>query len=173
MPTPPLNVFFCYAPEDEDLCQDLEAHLKLLVRQGYITELSSRRIGVGAELHAEIERQMDQADLILLLVSADFLASDRLYEVELRRALSRRSRRPEDVLGILLRPCDWAHGDLAGLEMEPVDPAKGAVVPLTAWPSRDDGLKRVAEEIRRRAQKRMGSLSLNPRSAHLLAAPLG
>jgi hypothetical protein len=171
MPTQPLNVFFCYAPEDEELCQDLEAHLKLLVRQGYITEISGRRI--GAEARAEIERQMDRADLILLLVSADFLASDRLYEVELRRALARRAERPEDVLGVLLRPCDWAHGDLAGLEMEPIDPLKRVVVPLTAWPSRDDGLKRVAEEIRRRAQKRMGSLSLNPRSARPLAAPLG
>ncbi|MFT3765565.1 MAG: toll/interleukin-1 receptor domain-containing protein [Minicystis sp.] len=173
MPQQPLHVVFCYAPQDEDLCQALEAHLSLLVRQEYITSYSSRKVGLGADVRAEIDRQMDRADLILLLVSADFLASDHLYDLELRSALRRRASHPNEVLGVLLRPCDWKHGELALLEMLPRDPRSGEALALTSWPSIDEGLRRVAETIRARAQQRVGSLSLNPPSAHPPRAPLG
>lgn len=173
MLTQPLHVVFCYAPQDEDLCQKLETHLSLLVREEYITGYSSRKIGVGADSRAESDRQMNRADLILLLISADFLASDRIYDVELRRALQRRAAHPDEVLGVLLRPCDWQHGDLAALDTHPRDPGSGKALALTLWDSLDDGLQRVAEEIRARAKQRMGSLSLNPSPAHPPSAPLG
>ncbi|APR87737.1 hypothetical protein A7982_13086 [Minicystis rosea] len=173
MPTQPLHVVFCYAPQDEDLCQALEAHLSLLVRQEYITGYSSRKVGSGVDVRAEIDRQMDRADLILLLVSADFLASDHIYELELRRALIRRASHPEEVIGVLLRPCDWKHGELALLDMHPREARGGEAVPLTQWPSLDEGLKRIAETIRERAKHRVGSLSLNPPSAHPRRASFG
>jgi hypothetical protein len=173
MPTQPLHVVFCYAPQDQDLCEALEAHLSLLVRQGYLTSYSSRRVGAGADARAEVDRQMDRADLILLLVSADFLASDHLYDVELRRALARRADYPDEVLGVLLRPCDWKHGELKALEMHPREPGTGEARALTRWESRDEGLQRVAEAIRERAQRRVGSISLNPPPAHPIHAPLG
>lgn len=172
MPTQPLHVVFCYAPQDEDLCQALEAHLSLLVRQEYITSYSSRKIGSGADVRIEIDRQMDRADLIILLISADFLASDHIYELELRRALLRRASYPDEVLGVLVRPCDWKHGELALLDMHPRD-ERGEAVPLTQWPSLDEGLKRIAETIRARARQRVGSLSLNPPPAHPRRAPFG
>lgn len=172
MPTQPLHVVFCYAPQDEELCKALETHLSLLARQGYLTSWSSRKVGLGAEHRVEGTRALDRADLILLLVSAHFLASDHLYEVELRRALQRRAQRPEEVLGVLLRPCDWRHGDLAALDMHPRD-ASGDVVPVTSWPSVDLAFTRVAEKIRERAQSRVGVLSLNPPPAHPTPAPLG
>ena len=45
--------------------------------------------------------------MILLLVSADFLASDFCHEVELARALERHDRNEAHVIPIILRPCDW------------------------------------------------------------------
>ena len=171
MATKPLSVFFCYAPQDEEICQALEAHLAMLERQGYITSFTHRSVGAGVSTRAEIDRQMDRADLIVILVSADLLASDHLYDVELRRALERQAKRAEEVLGVLVRPCDYNHGELAGLDVHPREGREPKA--LSAWPSRDDGLVRVAEEIRRRAGLYVGSLSLNPRSAHPAPAPLG
>lgn len=173
--TQPLHVFFCYAPQDEELVKGLEAHLSLLVRQGYLTSYTSRRVGVGTDRRAEIDRQMERADVILLLVSADFLASDQLYDIELRRALDRRAKRTEDVMGVLLRPCDWKHGELASIDMHPRsgDGPDAPVLPVTAWGSLDNAFMRIAEKLRERAHLRMGSLSRNPLSAHLAAAPLG
>jgi hypothetical protein len=170
MPTPPLDILFCYAPQDEELKNALEAHLAPLSRQGYITGWSSRKLGLGADRRAEIEQRTKQADLILLLVSADLLASESLVDPELGRALQ---KRPEDVMGVLLRPCDWKHGDLARIEVHPRQTPQGEPVPVTGWANRDEAFTRVAERLRERAQQRTGRLSGNPRQAHPIAARPG
>lgn len=168
----PVTLFFCYAPEDEPLRKELEKHLTLLERQGAITGWSGESVGAGDVLRAEIERRMDEARVILLLVSADFLASDELYEVELKRALARRAQGAE-VFGVLLRPSDWEHGDLRGLRMLPE--RGGQVVPVTEWPSHDAAFKRVAEVVRERLRDwgYVSRISVNPSEAHPLPAPCG
>jgi hypothetical protein len=174
MPEPkPVSLFYCYAPEDEPLRKELEKHLTLLQRGGYITSFRGRGIGVGEDWRADIERQMAEARVILLLVSADFLASDYLYEVELERALQRRATSREEVLvlGVLLRPTDWKHGKLTTVEMLPTQGAKP--VSVTSWPSHDDAFERVARDLRRRLYGVMGRLSgncisINPSEAHPL-----
>jgi hypothetical protein len=191
MPAPkPVTLFFCYAPEDEPLRKELEKHLTLLERQGYITSWSWRGIGAGEDWRAEVERRMAEAKVILLLVSADFLASDHLYEVELKRALARR-REGAHVFGVLLRPSDWKHGELRPLEMLP-RPEKGSpwyvktvdglggwgedtVVPVTEWPSHDAAFKSVAEVLRSRLRDwgYVSRISVNPSEAHPLPAPRG
>jgi hypothetical protein len=75
------------------------------------------------------------------------------------------------VIGVLLRPCDWKHGDLKRLEMLPQK--SGEALPVTSWPSRDEAFTRVAERLRERAVERTGRVSGNPREAHPIAAPLG
>ena len=185
MPAPtPVNLFFCYAPEDEPLRKELEKHLTLLERQGYISSWSGHGIGVGADWRAEIERRMAEARIILLLVSADFLASDYLYEVELERALARRNGGKDDVLvlGVLLRPSDWQHGKLQGLEMLPRQHAGREPLAVTSWPSHDDAFERVSKELRRRLHGMLGRVSRappdgritrNPSVAHPLSASRG
>jgi TIR domain len=175
----PVSLFFCYAPEDEALRKELEKHLALLQRQEYITSWSSGRIGPGADRRAEIARHMTEAQVILLLVSVDFLASDDLYDVELDRALARRAEGAH-VLGVLLRPTDWAHGKLKPLEMEmlPETKAPGSdrkVVPVTAWPSHDAAFAAVAQALRDRLDKwgYVSRISVNPSEAHPPPAPPG
>jgi hypothetical protein len=169
----PAKLFFCYAPEDEPLRKELEKHLTLLVRDGYITSWSGHGIGVGEDWRVEIARRMAEAQVILLLVSADFLASDYLYEVELERALERRATASEEVLvlGVLLRPSDWKHGKLQTVEMLPV---KGREpVAVTAWPSHDDAFENVARYLRTRLWGVVGRISINPSEAHPSPAPRG
>src|SRR5580704_11454232 len=132
--TPVTKVFFCYAPEDEALCVELERHLALLQREGAVRGWSSRAIGAGKDWRAELGARMDGADVILLLVSADFLASDPLDE-ELRRA---RRRGTSDIVGVLLRPCDWKQGQLRDLVVLPRPVGKPDPLPVTAWASTDD-----------------------------------
>lgn len=166
----PVKLFFCYAPEDEPLRKELEKHLTLLERQGYITGWAGGTVGAGEVLRAEIERRMAEASVILLLVSADFLASDQLYEVELRRALARAAQGAH-VFGVLLRPSDWEHGELRGLRMLPE--RGGQVVPVTEWPSHDAAFKRVAEALRDKLRDwgYVSRISVNPSEAHPLPAP--
>ena len=76
------HVFFSYSHADEELRNELEKHLAGLLRQGVITTWHDRRIGPGEELHGQIDEQLNAADIVLLLVSADFLASDYCHDVE-------------------------------------------------------------------------------------------
>ena len=87
-----ITVFFSYAHHDEALRNELEKHLAMLKRQGVIDTWHDRRIDAGQDVHAEISEYLGKADIILLLVSADFLASDYCYDIEMRRALERHQR---------------------------------------------------------------------------------
>ena len=86
MPDSPIEVFFSYAHEDEALRDELAKHLSILKRQGAIQSWHDRQIGAGVEWEAEIAAHLESAQIILLLISADFLDSDFCYDNELKRA---------------------------------------------------------------------------------------
>lgn len=83
------TLFFSYSHRDETLRDALEVHLSMLKCQGVITTWHDRRIGAGREFDQEISQHLEEADVILLLVSPDFLASDYCYEKEMARAMER------------------------------------------------------------------------------------
>jgi hypothetical protein len=168
-PRTPVNVFFCYAPQDEDLRKELEKHLALLMRQGFVRTWSSRVIGAGEEWRGAIDRHLEEADAILLLVSPDFLASDYLYDVELRRALERHRTERTKVISIILRPCDYANCDAqlrAAVDL--VLPA--GCLPVTSWRTHDEAFASVAQGLRDDLERAVRSASgrplANPRQAH-------
>ena len=101
------HVFFPCSHADEALRNELQKHLTGLRRDGVITIRHDRRIGPGEDLHGQIDDQLDCADIVLLLVSADFLASDYRYDVETMRAMQRHERGAARVIPVILRPCDW------------------------------------------------------------------
>ena len=165
----PVNVFFCYAPQDEDLRGELETHLSLLKRQGFVRSWSARVIGAGEEWRGAIDRHMEEADLILLLVSAAFLASDYLYDVELRRALERHRTERTLLISIILRPCDYANRDSPlRHEVDLLLPSNGR--PVTSWPTHDDAFADVVQGLRILLEHGGGASGRtleNPRMAHL------
>ena len=82
-PVKPIEVFYSYSHKDERLRDELDKHLAILKRQGVIQGWHDRRIGDGKEWEGEIDAHLNTAHVILLLVSADFLASDYCYDVEM------------------------------------------------------------------------------------------
>src|SRR2546421_7560104 len=85
----PLSLFCSYAHKDEAYLELLQAHLAPLQRQGIITVRHNREIVPGTEWERAIDERMSTADIILLLISVDFLASDYAYGIEMRHALER------------------------------------------------------------------------------------
>jgi TIR domain len=164
----PVNVFYCYAPQDEELRSELEKHLSVLRRQGYVRSFSAQAIGAGEEWRAAIDRHLDEAEVILLLVSADLLASDYLYEVELARALERRRGDGAEVLAILLRPGDYAFRDPPLRDVTKVLPQNE--VPVTSWPTHDAAFADVVQGLRLTLEKigraTTGRRPTNPLMAH-------
>lgn len=138
-----VEIFYSYAHEDEALLRELEKHLSLLKRQGLIDSWHNRAIGPGQEWESEIDTHVNSADIVLLLVSPDFLASDYCYNVEMRTALYRHKRHDAVVIPIILRPVDWSGAPFAHLQALPRDGK-----PVTSWASHDEAFTSIAQEIR-------------------------
>src|SRR5262245_42542642 len=101
----PIDVFFSYAPSDEGFRIELEAHLALLRKSGVIRALSWMQLDAGAPVRETMDAAFDAAQVILLLVSADFLESDGC-DAEVGRALARQRAGEACVIPIILRDCD-------------------------------------------------------------------
>ena len=97
-----VNIFISYSHRDEELRDELEIHLKLLNRQGVIRTWYDREISAGEEIDSRISTELEKADIILLLVSPYFLASDYCYEVEMQRAMERHREGSARVIPVLV-----------------------------------------------------------------------
>ena len=144
-----IEVFISYNHEDEKLLKKLLKHLASLKRQGLVSVWHDREIGPGAEWKREIDQHLNSAQIILLLVSSDFIASDYCYSLEMQRALERHERHEAHVIPILLRPVHWQGMPFAKLTMLPKD-AK----PVTKHENLDEALVDVVEGILEVARKR-------------------
>ncbi len=141
--TTPVRLFYSYSHKDDALRDKLEESLALLKRQEQISAWHDRRIGAGEEWKGAIDKNLEEAQIILLLVSASFLASNYCYDIEMKRALERHERGEARVIPVILRPVDWQGAPFGKLQALPKDGK-----PIIKWRPRDDGLKDVAEGIR-------------------------
>jgi hypothetical protein len=142
------RVFFSYSHADEGHRDRLEKSLAMLKRQGLIETWHDRRIPAGAELDRSISTELEKADVVLLLVSPDFLDSGYCFEIEMTRALERHDAGEARVIPIILRPCDWHASPLSKLMATPSDGR-----PITKWPDLDEAFQDVVESIRRALPK--------------------
>ena len=143
-----IEVFFSYSHNDENLSLELETHLKVLQRQGVIKAWNDRRISAGSEWEKQIHLNLQRAQIILLLVSADFIASDYCLDVEVSQAMERHRTGDSIVVPVILRPCDWESMPFGKLQAVP----KGAR-PVTSWENRDEAFADIAITIRQIAEE--------------------
>jgi hypothetical protein len=143
-----IRVFLSYAHRDEKLRDDLDKHLSVLRRSAVIESWHDRRINPGVDLDHEVDRHLATSDLILLLISPDFMNSDYCYRREMRTALKRHAKGQARVIPIVLRPVDWLRTTLGRLLALPTDGR-----PVTSWHRRDDALLNVAKGVRRAAEE--------------------
>lgn len=137
------TLFFSYSHADEDLRDQLELHLSALRRQGVISAWHDRRILAGSDVGNSIDEHIDHADVILLLISPNFIDSDYCYEREMMRALQRHSERKSRVIPVILRPCDWHDLKFGKLLATPTDGR-----PITMWPNTDQAFLNVVMSIK-------------------------
>ncbi|MDQ0565557.1 TIR domain-containing protein [Erythrobacter citreus] len=137
------RIFFSYSHADEALRDQLETQLALMKRQGLIETWHDRRIPAGNNFEHEISSNLESAEIVLLLVSPDFLASDYCYDIEMGRALERHKTGEAKVIPVILRACDWHGSPFGKLNAVPRDGR-----PITQWPDRDQAFLEVVKAIR-------------------------
>ena len=142
-----LSVAFFYSHKDERHVGELHAHLASLRRQNVISTWYDRRIEPGLDIDDEIGKQIEAAEIALLLISSDFIASDYCYEREMTRALERHRAGSTRVIPVILRPCDWKELPFGRLNAVPKDGT-----PITEHVNRDSAYLEVAQAIRAIAQ---------------------
>ncbi|MFL5628045.1 MAG: toll/interleukin-1 receptor domain-containing protein [Ktedonobacteraceae bacterium] len=158
-PKKALEVFFSYSHKDQDLRDQLETHLSLLKNQGFISSWHDRKIIAGTEWAREIDAHLNTAQIIMLLISADFLASTYCYDIEVKRAMERHNAGEARVIPIILRHCDWHHAPFGKLQALPTD---GKPVDSRSWYNKDEAFHNIAQGIRK-AVEDLQALKTSPK----------
>jgi internalin A len=146
--TQAVRLFYSYSHKDESLRNELETHLKLLQRQGIIESWYDRDIEAGDEWKRKMDDNLERADIILLLVSADFIASDYCYEIEMKRALERHESGEARVIPVVVRDVNWRAAPFSKLQALPKDAQA-----VTKWPDKDSAWRNVSEGIEKVARQ--------------------
>src|SRR5690349_20333746 len=138
-----VKLFYSYAHEDGELRKELDKYLAILRTDGIIECWYDRQITAGEEWKGKIDANLNSADIILLLISADFFNSDYCRDVELRRAMARHEQGEAVVIPVILRPSPWKKATFSKLQALPTDGE-----PVTTWPhGRDAAFTDVSEGI--------------------------
>lgn len=143
-PVRPVRAFVSYAHEDRAYAERLKVSCAQLARDGWIELWSDAEIVPGQAWFPEISGALEQADLVILLVSPDFMASDFCWGVELERALERHAAGSAAVLPIHVRRADVTNAPFDALQSLP-----SARRPVSAWGDADEAWYDVAGGIRR------------------------
>ncbi len=139
-----VKIFISYAHLDKDYKDQLEKHLAVLKRNGEIAPWTDKMLVGGETWDQSIIDALNEAELIICLVSSDFLSSDYCYEIEMKGALKRHENKEAIVVPIILRPCDWTSTPFAGLQALPMTGR-----PIRDWSDMDEAFMNVVEGLRK------------------------
>ncbi|EMI18858.1 Toll-Interleukin receptor domain protein [Rhodopirellula maiorica SM1] len=141
-----VSLFFSYSHRDEVIRDELEIHLAMLKRQGVIETWHDRRIVAGDEFNGKISEYLEMADIVLLLVSPYFIASQYCYAVEMARAMERHDAGDARVIPVIVDPCEWHMAPFGKLLAMPQDGK-----PISKFPNMHDAFLQITSAIRKAA----------------------
>lgn len=148
--TRPLKVFLSYSHNDLQMMRRLDTHLAPLKRLDRIESWNDRDILPGQEWDVIIRKQLNEADIVLLLVSADFVASEYIWKKEITVAMERMNRGECLIIPILLQPVDFEGLPFAEHQMIPFNEAGARkLLAVSLWNNQEEGMAAIAKEVRR------------------------
>lgn len=139
-----IKVFLSYAHADEEYKKELDKHLAVQRKSGKIETWNDRKLVAGTHIHEEIDEKLVEADLIILLLSSDFFASDYCYGKEMTKALELNEQGQNIVIPVIVRTCDWLESPLKDIVALPEDGQ-----PISKWEDADDAYMNVVKGIKK------------------------
>ena len=165
-----IEIFCCAAGSDQSYLEKLKKHLAPLKRKGSIKLWDESSLRMGEESREEqIEQHLKKAGVFLLLISAEFLASDYCYETVMKAALARYKNKAAKVIPVIVRSADWDTSELQDIPVLPRDRKA-----LNTHPSnkQDKLLMEVAQEIKRIVSELLSVVPDSADSGILTAPPM-
>ena len=152
LPSDPVSkkarLFISYSHADEAIKDELIKHISPLKRLNLISEWHDRKISAGDQWREEISNKIEESEIIVLIVSIDFINSQYCYDIEMERALERQSLSECVVIPVIARSCMWQSAPFAELQALPTNGKA-----ITSWGDRDEALTIVADGIKRVAER--------------------
>ena len=137
-----VKVFFSYAHADETYKNELNKHLSPLKRSEKIEAWNDEELLPGSSFNDEIKEKLEQSDIIILLISSDFINSDYCYEIEMQNAMTRAERDECYVVPVIVRACLWKETPLGNIIALPKDGK-----PVKTYEDMDEAYLEVTEGI--------------------------
>jgi hypothetical protein len=147
----PIKLFFSYTHKDARARERLSAHLSLAERQGLVQSWHDRKIPPGADWEGDINDHLNSADIIVLLISADFIASKYCWEREMARALERNDLHEAIVVPVVVAPVDWMGAPFGRLQMLPPSGK-----PVALWRDKEEAWFQTSRALRDLAERLVG-----------------
>jgi CheY-like chemotaxis protein len=144
----PVSLFYSYAHEDEALREELCGHLKILERRRLVSQWHDRQIQAGQDWNQRISDELQMAELVLLLVSTDFINSDYIFGKELTVAMQRHAAGMATVVPIIIRAVNIESEDADAFPFMKLQGLPTDLRPVTSWPNRDEAWTNVAKGLR-------------------------
>lgn len=141
------KVFVSYAHDNAEWLATISRMLRGLQTSGIIEPFDDRLIAIGQEWDATIKAKLDEADLVILIVTFDFLGSTYINQVEIDRALQRHEEHRTCLLPIIAKECDWQHQNWAKIGVWPTRDSK--VLPLADRENTNAALTEISKDIRK------------------------
>lgn len=157
MKTKPIKVFYCYAPKDKQLLEKLRNHLCNLSKQGKIEEWYDDHSSTGEKRKPEINKHLGKADIILLLISADFISSS-YFEVLAEYAKQKKFEN-RLVIPVILKRVNWESTSFRGGKLGDLQPlpeperGKERGTPVSEWKNREEAFYNIAKGIKDEVDK--------------------
>ena len=150
-----IKVFVSYSHKDEKYKDKFNTFIVMLRRNNVIVAWDDRKLIAGDPLDTVIDKKLEEADLIILLLSQDFLASDYCYTNEMKKALVRYEQGKNIIIPVILRNCDWLSSPLKKIMALPKD---GKCI--SSWRDEDEAFMDVVDGIKKVISKITGTLML-------------
>lgn len=150
--TVPVRLVYSSAPADTAFCDQLSAHLRPLVQKGLLIEWSEKSIQPGSDVAQERQRAWQEADILLVLLSADYFVSAEFDEKSMQQALKRHQSEQLLVLPVIVRPCDWQSTLFAPLQCLPRNQK-----PLSTWENQDEAFHAIEQDLHQTITRRTSS----------------
>jgi len=144
------KLFISYAREDRTYVEKLERHLSTLIRSGHIDSWTDSDILPGQAWAPAIEEKLRSADIILYMVSADFLDSKYINKYERQWSEETREERGAKIVPVIARPCVWQGEDFADYQAVPRDlENNNKITPISSWKNEDEAYVAIVEDLKR------------------------
>ncbi len=154
-----INIFIAYAKKDEDILLSLRKHLAVLERIENVRIWYDGNIELGTEWAAETDEALSKAKIILLLISADFIASDFCYENQMQKALERHKNGAAVLVPIIIRDCVWEGTPFSKLKVLPLN---GVPVSSSVWDTADTPYVEIVKALNKKIDAYQGETPDTP-----------